>query len=324
VGKVPVWSTVGSALGFTFGRYPAILGVVWLPLLLLAVCEYFVLVPMFEAIPALIAQVSQHPHDPADIQAFSNRIMASQRFAPALNLLTYLVMAWIAVGITKEAMGLRTGFRFVYLSVGAAEFGLLVSYLVAMAVLVGVIICFAFAAVILAVLVGAMAAGGALPTGTAAAGWAIGFGVLAGLAFLCALIYFSVRFLALIVPVSVEEKKFGLLRSWELSRGNFWRLFGIGFIIWLGLFVFELVIIAAFVIPVVVTAAGTFVHGRTVDAGSMALMFKSLRPYAPIAGLLFLAISPIIYGLAISPWAFAYRALVPEPRPDASATAAAA
>ena len=39
-----------------------------------------------------------------------------------------------------------------------------------------------------------------------------------------ALIYVQARLVYLLVPVTVVEKRFGLWRSWELSKGNFWRI----------------------------------------------------------------------------------------------------
>jgi hypothetical protein len=47
--------------------------------------------------------------------------------------------------------------------------------------------------------------------------------VLMAAAFFAFLALISIRFLFLLAPANVAEQKFGIVRAWELSRGNFWR-----------------------------------------------------------------------------------------------------
>src|SRR5208282_4844419 len=128
MGKIPVWHTVGQALEFAFGRYLPILGVLWLPLLILGTCEYFLIVPMFKNIAAIAQFAATHPHAPPPPE-----LIPFQPYTAAFDVLAYVINAWIAVGITKEALGLRRGPRFVYLSVGSAELRLIGAYLVILA-----------------------------------------------------------------------------------------------------------------------------------------------------------------------------------------------
>ncbi|MEJ0044146.1 MAG: hypothetical protein WDM81_18890 [Rhizomicrobium sp.] len=55
-----------------------------------------------------------------------------------------------------------------------------------------------------------------------------GAGSLAALAGLGAIFYALVRLSFLFVPSCVVGGGFGLSRSWELTRGNFWRVVAVG------------------------------------------------------------------------------------------------
>ncbi|MGB8365640.1 MAG: hypothetical protein ACLQUZ_03495 [Rhizomicrobium sp.] len=319
MGKVPVWRTIGEALAFTFHRYPAILGVVWLPLLLMGLCAYFALGPLFEALGTIAMHAAQHP-DEAD---FEQEMLRADRFVPAFDVAVYLIMAWISVGVTKEALGLRSGPWFVYLGVGKAELLLIGAYLALFALIIGVEI-----AIILVFLlvfgIGALVVGsGAIASvdWTLLKPWAAAAIVAFALAVLCAFVYFAVRLTALLVPITVAEQRFGLVRSWQLSKGHFWNLLAIFVVTWLMLVVLELVTFAVIGVPLFFAASLAHAHANGPDAVS--LVFKSVEPYLPLGGVVLLAVSPVLYGLYIAPWAFAYRALVPETPLHAAAAPAA-
>ena len=325
MGKVPVWRTVGEALGFTFGWYPAILGAVWLPLLLMGSCAYFALGPLFEALGTIAMHAAQHP-DEAD---FEREMLRADRFMPAFNVAAYLILAWISVGVTKEALGLRSGPWFVYLAVGKAELLLIGAYLVLFALIIGVeiaiILVFLLVFGIGALVVGSGTIADAIASvdSTLLKSWAAAAIVASVLAVLCAFVYFAVRLTALLVPVTVAEQRFGLVRSWQLSKGHFWNLLAIFVVTWLMLVVLELVTFAAIGVPLFFAAMGSLAHANANGLDAVSLVFKSVEPYLPLGGVVLLALSPILYGLYIAPWAFAYRALVAEtPQPDAAAPAA--
>lgn len=321
---VPVWRTVGETLQFVFGRYLAILGAVWLPLLVLATCEYFVFLPIVGALPTLIAQAVHHPYARIALP----EIASMQRFVPLVDLIVLLVGAWMAVGVTKEALGLRGGVRFVYLSIGAAEFWLLAAYLIVVAFVLGGAIAIAIVALIVFLVGGAMlwnvpASSGIwdhldfLGIGT---GCALGLVVLCVV--LCVVIYFGIRFLALLLPVTVAEKRLGFMRSWELSKGNFWRLFAVGLITFLLRIAAELVVIGgivAYATTVAIANAPTLHHNHTDVAATVGAILVIAKRYLPAIGIFFFAVAPIFLGLQIAPWSFAYRSLVPEARPDGDA-----
>lgn len=313
---VPVWRTVSETLRFVFGHYLAILGAVWFPLLVLVTCEFFVLLPIAGALPALIAQAVQHPHG----RLVPPEIASMQRFVPLMDLMVLLAAVWMAVGVTKEALRLRHGFRFVYLSVGAAELWLLAAYLIVVAFSLGGVIAIAIVALVVSLIGGAL-----LWNAPATSGiwdhlelWGIGAGGVVGLAVLCVVIYFGIRFLALLLPVTVAEKRLGFMRSWELSRGNFWRLLAIGLITFLVRFVVEILVIGGMIAYAITTAP--WLHPGHADiAATFTAALATAKRYLPAIGIFIFALAPISVGLQVAPWSFAYRALVPEAKPSADA-----
>jgi hypothetical protein len=123
-------------------------------------------------------------------------------------------------------------------------------------------------------------------------------------AFCCGLIFITVRFAFLIVPVAVAEDKPALSRSWSLSAGNFWRMLAVmlgavGPVVFFNYFLE--VLLAALMMP----------H----SVGGLAAMLQQPGDLPLDAGLKFL-VAPFITGLGVSASVFAYRALV---RTDISA-----
>ena len=60
--------------------------------------------------------------------------------------------------------------------------------------------------------------------GQAAVAAVITVGAVAGVG---ALIYVTARLSFLMIPAALNEGEFGLTRSWELTKGNFWRIVGV-------------------------------------------------------------------------------------------------
>jgi len=216
MGKVPFTKTIGFAYSFAISDFLTLLGIVWLPTAILLAANYLVLGPYF----ANMGQMFGSNPDP-------DLVLRSMRFVWLVSLLGWIVFAMLAAGVTAEALGLRHGQKFVYFSLGGPVWRVFATYFLSfIAVMV-----LAILIVIAAVLVGAL--GGALfavsGAGATAAGKAIGGGLLifcvlffAGLAF-----YIDVRLFSFLAPVAVAEKKVDLIRAWNLTKGNFWRLFGI-------------------------------------------------------------------------------------------------
>jgi hypothetical protein len=321
MGKIPFGRTIGEAFDFAFGRYPAILGVIWLPLLLLLAAEYYVLVPYFAHLFAFIQFAAHHPKQYA---APPPELAAMRPLMWSLDVFALVVSIWMQVGITKTALGLRTGPLFFYIPVGFDELRVIGGWLVFLAIVYGVCIAIGIVIAIGAVIVYALVSGGAFTFAVAdwMKPWLAGGLMALFAAIFAALIYVQVRFTFLLVPATVAEKRFGLWRSWQLSKGNFWRIFIVGVGTLSPIFAFEFVLIFAFYFVVVMTviarlatlkAHGVAHPGPEAAAAFMTMLWRYAVVYGALAAAIIVPLIPVAYGLRFSPPAFAYRALANKP-----------
>jgi hypothetical protein len=305
--RIGVWHTLGEAARFAFGRYWAILGAMWLPAALLAAAGYFAYRPVLEALPGLMAHLAQHPRDVDAMQDFAR----SERYVPAFNLASLFLFPWIAVGVTREALGLRRGLRFVYFPPGMAELRVVGAILLLYALL----ICVSLAALFVVGLVagiGAVSLGGGADW-SALKPWAHLAVLVAVFSVLGGFIYCAVRLLALLVPVTVAERRFGLIRSWELSAGHFWPLFGIGCAVVISILVLEVLVGMLIGVPIFVMFGQDIARAAHAGPQQVTTMFGArIVPLIAIVSGVSLPALPLLYGFQIGVWAFAYRALVPE------------
>jgi hypothetical protein len=199
VRRLPFIAIIREAYAFTFAHLGAIIGLIWLPMILVTVGGFF---------------VSQHYA--AEIQA----AMASGNAAaagPAVLALLFFLLAKLAltammyVPVTQLALGQRQAGAMIYFSFGPLEWRMfralfgLVLFLVPPAALV-------------------MLVAGQFLSGSVAAGGMMMAAALALLLLYAGLAFVFVRIAALLIPVVVAEDKPALIRSWLLSAGNFWRL----------------------------------------------------------------------------------------------------
>jgi hypothetical protein len=294
--KIPVWHTVARTYGFAFGKYFAILGIIWLPLLIQSAITYALQLPL---------------HDLMAAAAHGQAPMLDPRFA-RLNLLVQIValiaLTIVSVGITKEVLGIRTGPRFFYAGFGGAELRVVVGYFALLLLFVVFVIAFVLGLLILAGISAVIAGQLASPAVKGIAALVI---ICAGFAVWLALLYAIVRLTFLFLPSTVAEQRIGIARSWELTSGNFWRIFAIGVLVFLPL------IVAVFVLGLAILGAGyiDFVmhHANDPQAVQQYVMqrmeiFFQAMPIILVANFF---IAPVVYGLIIAPAAFAYRALIP-------------
>jgi hypothetical protein len=127
------------------------------------------------------------------------------------------------------------------------------------------------------------------------------------------LLYAFVRLTFLFLPATVAEHRIGIVRSWELTRGNFWRIFLIGIIVLLPVFVIGLCFVLYVLGPNYIGFVMQHANDQaTIRAYAMEHVAASMQnlPFLLLVGLV---VNPVLYGLMIAPAAFAYRALVPPP-----------
>ncbi len=310
--KMPVGRTISQTYGFAFGWYLPILGVVWLPFLVLALVGYFYFFPamaaMIDATQQMVQQMAQnHPQAALLMQAHMGQFMGS---IYAFNLVTLITFSVMAVGISKEALGLRRGPRFVYLDYGKRELLVIAGFFVVFVMIYIAIVAVAIVGGIIAAIV--LVSHGGAHIDPVTMGTSIGKYILpiVGLVELISL-YFVIRLTYLMVPITTAEGHFGIWRSWRMTRGNFWRILGVAIVTLLPLFIIQLGISAFFFGPGFFgSLIASEMHPLSPNPQMSMLMHKMVQQgiYIWVAGLV---TAPISYGLMFGQAAFAYRALVP-------------
>jgi len=321
--KIPVFKTIADAYAFAFGKFFNNVGTVWLPTALLLAAAWFFLPPYFAAFTDFLSHFKPGVQpDNATALTAMNGMMGIYRLALIFYIADIALAAQMMLGLTREAFGLRKGPAFVFLSAGPAFWRLFGAYLAVVVIVLSV----NYALVIAALLVGVIAAiiGAAvaaivtMPDKTVLAIVAGASFVVLIFAVVAAAFYIRVRLTFLLTPAIVAEGKFDLVRPWQLTKGNFWRIFVIGFAIFVPLaIVFNIIFFIAvasvfwpFPHPAFGShdpaAVGQFI--RTMGAhvvGSLQARWFILVPVV-------LAGAAMFFGIAAGATASAYRSLVPE------------
>ncbi|HEY5046883.1 MAG TPA: hypothetical protein VII49_02550 [Rhizomicrobium sp.] len=279
--KIPVWSTIRFAYSFTFGDIGTIIGLIWLPTLLIAVLQF---------LPYALGTQGGGA-DPAVVGVAA---VANLGFFAA-GLLLY---AMNAVVVMRQALGLRKGGATLHFSVGPPEWRVLGANLLC-AVILG--------ALLLAYLLGTLFAISSGKTMTAPVAIAALLYMAGGM---FVLVYVSLRLVLLVVPVVVAEEAVDLVRGWKLTAGNFWRILAVMLAVSLPLLAIQAG--ATIVIGGPALLAPLPVGQQAMVAALNARM-ASLDTHMPALIGLFLILAPFNFGLTLGAEAAAYRAIVPSP-----------
>jgi len=297
--KIPVGQTIAEAYRFTFIGLEKVIALIWLPIIVLTIADYFAKGAYLSAMAAALET--------------GNNVQLGSIFAAQFGfaVFTLIVRAVIAVAICREILAplqrplfLRFSLGSVELRVFGARAGLGILMVLAM------ILC-----MIAGTLLGgslAVSASGMVPGQLAA-----GVAVMVALVLSPLLIYVFVRLGSLLVPAAVIDGGLGMARSWELLKGNVWRIIGVSLA----------VSVPAILVHAMLQgfAMGPDSVGQTFDpAGGlpalfryMAVTFRQTAAHLPLLeGLDFVA-APFFYGLMFSAPAFAYKALADSFTPPA-------
>lgn len=284
--KIPVMQTIADAYKFTFVGLGKVIGLIWLPVVILTIGRYFV---MTDAVAGAA--------NPTDINIQGPIVLRGLAF----DLVAAVLMAVVAVAITREILKPMDRPAFLRFSLGATEFRVAGGY-------IGLALLFVVFVVMLVLVEVVVGAAGAAAGGAAAKPMLAGLLGVVTLAGLCALIYIFVRLSFLLVPGATMDGGFGLERSWVLTKGNFWRIFAIGLATILPISIVMFVIFAVIAGPDMLPYLHP-VKGQAAQAKQMADLMGVLVKHQPmLLGVSFL-LAPFTYGLTMSPPAFAYRAL---------------
>ena len=201
--KIPVLATIRDAYNFTFTHLGAIIGLIWLPMILITVIGFFVLQRFFDAYADALAS--------GDAAVMGPESLGVLCFFVAVLLLSTMM----AVPVMQLALGARKQGALVHFAFGATEWRLfrgvmgLVGFLLLPLLLV------------VSVLAGLLArpmAGPGRPQALSLRSWRC------MRCSLSRLVYFGLRFGFLLPALAVSESTPLLPRAWKLSAGNFWRM----------------------------------------------------------------------------------------------------
>jgi hypothetical protein len=274
--KIPVLDTIRFAYRFTFTHLGAIIGLIWLPMIIATVMGFFVLQRFFGAL--------------ADAFASNNFALMGPALLGLISLLFVglLLLAMMSVPVMELALGTRKTGALAHFAFGPAEWRLfraglgMAGFLIVLLMMVS------------------MATAAILGVGT------MGASIVSLAVFYLCLIFFLLRFGFLLPAVAVAESGPVLPRSWILSGGNFWRI--------LGVFLAVVMPVRLAMIAVEVSLEGPrMLEPKLFTSTAMvAAQIHAASQNMPItAGILFL-VAPLLLGLILGAGAYAFRALKTE------------
>jgi len=311
--KLPVFATVGNAVGFAFGNFFMVLRLAWLPfaayIAALAAIGYSMQSTLVEELLA---------SDPPNPGVILNHLDELAFLYGTMLLLQVIVVSAVAVSIHRVILfGDRKPGQYFVFAFGGTE--IMYAIMVALSFLGVLAILSAVLAPIAYMIVGGDFAGflakfsDPKPAmedfirsgkfGFFMGGYAVAWLVL---------IYFALR-LAVWPPAVVATGRLALGEAWSLTRGNVLRL--------LGMFIVLIIVIYLIMIPVGIAVAMLMVPFALHHADAMKdvtitgpaamheMMREAFTPYLP----LFMAVELIFYvfftGLAVAIVSYAYKAL---------------
>lgn len=280
--RLPVGATVRAAYAFAIGQLGTIIGLIWAPMVMIAVLRF---------LPYGMGDM--HPSADQNPSAAGAAALRGIVF----TLASVLLYAVINVAVIRQALGLRKGGAVFHFALGRAEFRLWGATLLLMVILstlgLGCLVA-------MVGITGAVAATLGDPVAAAAGGIVL----LAGS---CALLVAIVRLSFLYVPITVMEERISFERGWLLTRGNFWRIATVLFAVTLPIFVIVACVLAALVgpdlaalVPIAERLSPEVLYDR--------LQAILERHIATLIGINLIA-APFSLGLTLGAAAFGYRAL---------------
>lgn len=283
--RIPVGGMIARAYGFAFGNIVSNLGAIWIPVAVLWTASYYLQ-------PPLATQL----HAQRDPQA----ALAEAPMLLALTAIGFIAQSAQLAALTKEALGLRSGNAFLQFPFGAAMWRTLGSTLLFFLVMMIIYIGLVLATVI---------AGGI----TAAAAKTYGLAIVAVLfiALLCALFYIATRLSFFLPVVAVAERRVSLIRAWQLTAGNFWRIFLAMFVILLPFVILEIVFLGFLLAPLFHSFHANMTPLEMTALQQQFVMSASEFPqrFWYVAYPLGLLATLLLYGMYTGAASFAYRAV---------------
>ena len=276
--KIPVLATIRDAYNFTFTHLGAIIGLIWLPMILVTVIGFFVFQRYLDAYAGALSS-----GDYAGMGSVSLGVLC---FAVA----ALLLFTMMSVPVTQLALGVRKQGALVYFAFSGIEWRLfrgvmgLVGFLIVPLLIISVVV-------------------GLLATDNAGMAGAVQAGLIMFIPYSAALIYFGLRF-GLVLPALATSENGPLLpRAWKLTAGNFWRLLLVAAAVLIPIEIVSVLLHLVVEGPSALAAQGDFspaMAARQMQAMAMEMPLNS--------GISFL-IAPMLLGLVLGAGASIYKAL---------------
>ena len=287
--KIPVGTTIAHGYRFAFHDFLAILRGIWLPLAVqLGLTVYL----LRHAIPLLRALENR---DPA----------AMSLLGPLLLLYPVIIILFLAqiTTVIQMALGERQQTPLIDFPFGKDMWRLMAGYVVAILAVIALVLAFAIIMALMGFALGAMGTGKTLLTLLAGIAILIGYG---------GAIFAIFRFMFLLAPINVAERQLGIVRAWQLSQGNFWRIFLIMLAIVIPMAVVEYgVIFAAIGLPPWPHGEGPQAFQAKRMEWNIAMM-QAMVDYWYFALPLIAVLMVIYLGTTCAAQVFAYRSLTEE------------
>jgi len=283
MGKVPVVATIRDAYAFAFSHLGGIIGLIWIPMVLLTVAQFFTLLRYYNAMIDFVAGGSAAALGPACLMLLGD---------VAAALLLYSMMF---VAVVQLALGNRPAGAIAHFAFGPPEWRMARALLAvagaAMLLLLG-----------LALLLNLVMTAGKLPQESAS--------VLLVFVLLGVGLVLAPRALLLLPAVSVNETVPVLRRAWALTEGNFLRLLAI------------LLALVVPVTALMWAANAAIAGGVTLSGDDQTKLLQTLmrgRQILPLACGVGFFVSPVLVGLVASASVSCWRTLTGERALDVTA-----
>jgi hypothetical protein len=314
--KIPVGKTISDAYGYAFGQFLPNLGIIWLPMILLFGLMALVFPLYFGAISHMMSTLQ--PAQPGTVPDISG-VMAIYRYMLVFYIVEVLILAQITLGMTRRALGMDQGPVYFFLSIGRTYWQLVGAYLIMIVIFIAVLFVVEIATIIVGLVVGLTVGLGAAgshagPSAVAGMGALAVLGVIGlGLTCLFVIAYIMSRLTFLLTPAIVAEDRFALMRSWELTKGSFWRMVVIALAVFGPIFIvimiFDLVMFGMAgqsIMHILPTGPDPQANSQAMAAFSAAIM-GSMIHYWYVFAAASLLLSAVTYGLSAGAAASAYR-----------------
>ncbi len=282
---ISVGATVRDAYAFLGAHFSGIIGVIWLPTVLISIAQFFTFHRVYNDMINALASDNAAPMAPALLMVLGYVIAK------------LLLSALMCVGVVQLALGGRPSTALIYIAFGPSEGRLFRAF----CGFIGLLFMGAMMVLIIANI--------AVTAGARSHGLEQGISAVMMLALVAGTTMLAARVLALAPAIAVGETAPVLRRAWALSAGNFWRLVGVLLALFLPVLLFSILL------ELGLGQKGAAATGNTPALQVIAAMMHARQILPLTCGLSFF-LSPLVIGLYCGASVSAWRAVKDEPALD--------